>query len=46
MPAGNQPESRNTIDMGLLGYAVFPLVAVFVGPLEAALGLAAYWLLK
>lgn len=30
---------------GLLAYLLFLLGAVFIGPLEAVLGLALYWLL-
>lgn len=32
-------------DHGLLAYLLFLLGAVFIGPLEAVLGLALYWLL-
>ena len=31
--------------LGMLVYSVFLLLAVFIGPLEAVLGLAFYWLL-
>jgi hypothetical protein len=31
---------------GMLVYFLFLLVAVFLGPLEAVLGLALYWLLE
>ncbi|SER41459.1 hypothetical protein [Natrinema salaciae] len=33
-------------DYGMLVYFLFFLGAIFVGPLEAVLGLAAYWLLR
>lgn len=32
-------------NQGLLAYLLFLLGAVFIGPLEAVLGLALYWLL-
>jgi hypothetical protein len=32
-------------ESGLLAYVLFMLGGIFVGPLEAVLGLAAYWLL-
>ena len=32
-------------DYGLVVYFLFTLGAIFIGPLEAVLGLAGYWLL-
>lgn len=32
-------------DYGLVVYFLFSLGAIFIGPLEAVFGLAAYWLL-
>jgi len=31
-------------DYGLVVYFLFTLCAIFIGPLEAVLGLAGYWL--
>jgi hypothetical protein len=41
------PDSPSTDGSeGLLAYALFLLGGVFVGPLEAVLGLALYWLVR
>lgn len=37
-------DSNTTDYLGLLAYFLFPLTVIFVGPLEAVLALAAYWL--
>ena len=39
------PSTSNESLFGMLAYVGFLLVAVFLGPLEAGLGLALYWLL-
>ncbi len=39
------PRSSTESVFGMLVYFLFLLVAVFLGPLEAGLGLALYWLL-
>jgi hypothetical protein len=43
MPSETSPDGRTGIDLGMVAYFLFPLSAVFIGPLEAALGLAVYW---
>ncbi len=40
----NEMDTRRS-NHGLLAYFLFLLGAVFIGPLEAVLGLAFYWLL-
>lgn len=39
------PRRDETDTYGLIAYVLFPLGAIFVGPLEAVLGLGVYWLL-
>jgi hypothetical protein len=44
MPADAPAGDSAGVDSGLLAYFLFSLAAVFLGPLEAVLGLAVYWL--
>ena len=39
------PRKVDSDDYGLAVYFLFTLGAIFIGPLEAVLGLAGYWLL-
>ena len=39
------PRKFDPDDYGLVVYFLFTLCAIFIGPLEAVLGLAGYWLL-
>ena len=43
--AAMTPEPSGDDARGIVAYSLFLLGAVIVGPLEAALGLACYWLL-
>ena len=39
-------DDENAVDVGLLVYVLAPLVAIFIGPLEAIAGVVGYWLVR
>lgn len=39
-------DTDSAVGVGLLVYFLAPLVAIFIGPLEAIAGIVGYWLIR